>query len=167
MVYYHTQLQVKAHRSFIKPGIVTCSRTPPFSLRFYIAMFQYFQSLQLFRLFNLPTIVAHFPPFALSSNMPSLLACYASSNLPIPLFTSGLRRRYCLHHYRPIPTSKEGSLASWNSAPTNLLVLLAALFAHSNHGLHSFLLADCMQVCNAPCDVSRMGNEGIAFLRDL
>ena len=39
--------------------------------------------------------------------------------------------------------------------------------AHSRHGLHSFLLADCMQIYNAQCDVSRMGNEGIAFLRDL
>ena len=160
-------IQAKDHQNFPISGIVTCNRTPPFSLRFYIAMFRHFQGLQLFRLFNLLTIVAHFPPFALSLSWPSLITCYASSDLPIPLFTSGLHRRCCLHHYRPIPTSREESLASWNSAPTNLLVLLPALVAHSNHGLHSFPLADCMQVYNAQCDVSRMGNKGIAFLHAL
>ena len=103
-------IQANAHRSFIKSGIVTCSRTPPFSMRIYIAMFRHFQGLQLFRIFNLPTIVAHFPSLALSLNWPSLVTCYASSDLPIPLFTNWFTSSLLLISLSPNPDFQRGKL---------------------------------------------------------
>ena len=77
-----------------------------------------FSTFQLFRLFDLATAVAYFlPSIHLILYRPSLVASYAPSDAPEPLFTSDFHSRCRKHRCRHILTSGEEILASWNSAP--------------------------------------------------
>ena len=155
MVYHHAQPQAKARRSFTTSGLVPCSRTPPFSLRFDIALFRHFLACSFFRHFR------HFQP---PDHSRSFLIFYSidhrsSLALPYPIY-----RRHYSQVFDIVAVAYIAVAAKpWNSAPAPAPVPPTTLVAPSNHGLCSFLLVDGMQAWNAQCNGSRMSNEGIAF----
>ncbi len=146
IVYHHAESQAEAR--YPKSGIVTYGRTPPFSLLIFLRfrMLKILRYFQTFRLFNLPTMDLPFSPFPHPNfNRPSLVASYALSDAPEPLFTSVLCGRCRIYRCRQILTSGEESLASWNSVPGNPLLLLATFVTYGNCGLWGILLADGMR----------------------
>ena len=140
--------------SFIDSYNIECSKS-----------YDVFNTFLTFSIFRHLTINLPFLPFySPNPYRPLLVASYAPSDPPEPLFTSVFCDYWHRHRYRQILTSGEDVLASWNSAPAPAPIPPTTLVAHSNHGLCSFLLVNGMQVYNAQCDGSRNGNEGIAFL---
>ena len=124
--------------------LALCNWTPPNFFarfqRFWVLKFlRRFQLFQLFQLFDIATAVAYCLLLAhLFFNRPSLVASYAPSDAPEPLFTSDFHRRCRKHRCRQILTFGEGILASWNSAaapapfpPTTLSPLATTGYAAS------------------------------------
>ena len=122
MVYHHIQPQAKArNKSYAAPRNSSIQSDATIFLAMRYRSVSKLVRLQLFnlRLFDLPTAVPHSSPSIYPSlHRPSLVASYASSDRPKPLLTSHLHRRCRMHRCRPILTSREQSLAAWNSLPT-------------------------------------------------
>ena len=114
MVYYHAQSQAKARRSFTKSGLVPCSRTPPFSLRFNIALFRYFLACSFFDFFDF----FDFSTFQLSDHSRSFLTFYSighrsSLALPHPIYRCHYSQVFDIVAVAYIAVAAK----PWNSAP--------------------------------------------------
>ena len=104
---------------YIRPSPMQSDATIFLAIRHRpVSTFSYSQLFRLFDFFNLPTTVAHFSPFIhLIFNRPSLVVSNTPSDLPMPLFTSDLHRRYRIYRCCQILTFGEEILAFRNSAP--------------------------------------------------
>ena len=157
MVYHHAQPQAKArNRSYATSGLVPCSRTPPFSLRFDIALFRHFLPCRFFNFFdffNLPTTVAHSSPFAYL-----LIGHRSSLALPHPT----LRGDHSQVIYIVAVAYIAVAAKPWNSAPAPAPVPPTTLSPLATTGYAgSYWSTVCRHGMR---NGSRMSNEGIAFL---
>ena len=118
MVYYHAQHPCKRARntSFTISGLAPYGSTPPFPYD-SISRSDSCNFFRLFRLSNIPSSDGSYLTF-LSPNLyrPTLVARYAPSEAPDPLFTSVLCGCCRSHRCRQIPTSGEEILALRSSA---------------------------------------------------
>ena len=155
MVYHHAESHPQARdRSYSKSDIASCRQTPPFSLQFDIALFRHFLAckifdfFQLFNFFNIATAVTNsLSSIHLNLYRPSLVASYAPSDAPEPLFTSDFHNRCRKHRCRQILTSGE-----------EILAFLELRICSTNNpstwqrGLCRILLVNGMQIWYAQCD---------------
>ena len=144
MVYDHAQHSRKSSTnwSFANSGLALCGSTPPFPCDSISPCFDDFARLDScnFWLSNIPSNRGSYLTFR-SPNLyrPPLVARYAPSDPPEPLFTSVLCSCYRLHRCRQILTSGEEILALRSSATSQHCNIATPLTGnhHQRHRRHN------------------------------
>ena len=125
-------------RNQIGPSAMRLNATVFFARFLRFRMLGFLRCFRLFQLFNTPFNNTHFSTF-LSPNLlrPTLVASYAPSDPPEPLFTSVLCGCYRLLSLSPNPDSREEILAFRSSATPQHRNTAITVDHHQRHRRHN------------------------------